>query len=401
MRRRHSSPARRRRRRRRRGRRRRRRRRCGGRRRRRCGRRPRSHAMYNGIGLSSARGSGTSGYVQSNKFHRDASRLVRKDTDDADASWRANRGGARARAPNAEILAHNAKRAIEVAVSELEDACEERGASEGEKASAIAALRARLEAEGVARAARAAKAGGGDETHAARARKDEEMKTVARAFGISTASERREGDAFDQELQRKIRDEKREAREREIREREREKRKREKKEKKEKKRAKKEAKLRERVERKERERVEKMRRRGERELQEANDNILRFEDELRVVDAEIERRGLRASSRDGPTAGGGAPRDQRGRSASRSARSSSTSRSYSRSRSSSRRRRSRSDSRSPPRRRRRDSPSASYSESESESRSSPRRRRRRDSRSDSREDKRARRYDSDSDSRSR
>ena len=343
--------------------------------------------MYNGIGLSSARGSGTSGYVQSNKFHRDASRLVRKDTDDADASWRANRGGARARAPNAEILAHNAKRAIEVAVSELEDACEERGASEGEKASAIAALRARLEAEGVARAARA--------------RKDEEMKTVARAFGFSTASERREGDAFDQELQRKIRDEKREAREREIREREREKRKREKKEKKEKKRAKKEAKLRERVERKERERVEKMRRRGERELQEANDNILRFEDELRVVDAEIERRGLRASSRDGPTAGGGAPRDQRGRSASRSARSSSTSRSYSRSRSSSRRRRSRSDSRSPPRRRRRDSPSASYSESESESRSSPRRRRRRDSRSDSREDKRARRYDSDSDSRSR
>jgi len=362
--------------------------------------------MYNGIGLSSARGSGTSGYVQSNKFHRDASRLVRKDTDDA--SWRANRegggGGARSRAPNAEILAHNAKRAIEVAVSELEEACEEKGASESEKASAVAALRARLEAEGAARAARAAraaKAAGADETHAARARKDEEMKTVARAFGISTASERREGDAFDQELQRKIRDDKREAREREIREREREKRKREKKEKKEKKRAKKEAKLRERVKRKERERVEKMRRRGERELQEANDNILRFEDELRVVDAEIERRGLRASSRDGPTVGGGTARVQRGRSASRSARSSSTSRSYSRSRSSPRRRRSRSDSRSPPRRRRRDSPSASYSESESESRSSPRRRRRRESRSDSRDDKRARRYDSDSDSRSR
>ena len=358
--------------------------------------------MYNGIGLSSARGSGTSGYVQSNKFHRDASRLVRKDHDDG--SWRAHReGGARHRAPNAEILAHNAKRAIEVAVSELEEACEERGASESEIASAVAALRARLEAEGAARAARAAKAAGADETHAARARKDEEMKTVARAFGISTASERREGDAFDQELQRKMRDEKREAREREIREREREKRKREKKEKKEKKRAKKEAKLRERVERKERERVEKMRRRGERELQEANDNILRFEDELRVVDAEIERRGLRASSRDGPTVGGGTARDQRGRSASRSARSSSTSRSYSRSRSSSRRRRSRSDSRSPSRRRRRDSPSASYSESESESRSrsSPRRRRRRESRSDSRDDKRARRYDSDSDSRSR
>ena len=32
---------------------------------------------YNGIGLQTTRGSGTNGYVQTNKFHRSASRLQR------------------------------------------------------------------------------------------------------------------------------------------------------------------------------------------------------------------------------------------------------------------------------------------------------------------------------------
>ena len=54
--------------------------------------------MYNGIGLTTARGSGTSGYVQQNKFHRDASRLTREAPDGGLKRAREAEGGS-SRAP--------------------------------------------------------------------------------------------------------------------------------------------------------------------------------------------------------------------------------------------------------------------------------------------------------------
>ena len=247
--------------------------------------------MYNGIGLSSARGSGTSGYVQTNKFHRDASRLTRREA----APTREGRDDgreARRRRPNAEILEHAAKRAIEVELAELEERLEERGVPEEARAGEIDAARARLERERAAeRAKREAEATRrrDESTHAVAVRKEEEMVRLARAFGVDKRErDAREGDAFDRELQRRLRDEKRAKREEEERKREKARRKEAKRVKKEKKRAKKERKARERRERKERERAESAKRRAA----EAEANARRFEIELAAVNAEIERRGL-------------------------------------------------------------------------------------------------------------
>jgi serine/arginine repetitive matrix protein 2 len=376
--------------------------------------------MRNGVGLASARGSGTSGYVQTNKFHRDASRLTRDAK--TNEGWRARDrdGGAGAtttRRPSAAILEHNALRAIEVACAELEERMASEGASEGAIEAAIEktrrdgrdALRRRRET------ATKAKSEARDEsTHGVMQRKEEEMERLARAFGVDKRErDAREGDAFDRELQQTLREEKRAAREEEERRRARERRRAEKREKKAKKRAKK----REKRERKERERREKSKRRGEREAEDAKRNAARFREELDVVDAEIKRRGLDPNARPSavvderrrvdvppppsqrvaevpppppqrrvaevpppPPRQVDVPPPPRGRSRERD---SSRSRSYSRSSSYSS---SDSRSRSPPRRRR-----------DSRSRSPPRRRR--DSRSDSRT-RRRRRDDSSSRSRS-
>lgn len=78
---------------------------------------------YNGIGLASVRGSGTSGYVTTNKFHLKGSRLgprdSHRDRDDAP--------GGSSRKPNQEILEHNRKRAVEVKLLELRESLEEKG----------------------------------------------------------------------------------------------------------------------------------------------------------------------------------------------------------------------------------------------------------------------------------
>ena len=81
--------------------------------------------MYNGIGLQTARGSGTNGYVQTNKFNlRNRPRHVdykELDKIDADRTKNFNRKG------NEEILEHNRKREIEMKLFELRDQLEEEG----------------------------------------------------------------------------------------------------------------------------------------------------------------------------------------------------------------------------------------------------------------------------------
>ena len=176
--------------------------------------------MYNGIGLSSARGSGTSGYVQTNKFHRDASRLTRREAAPGTGEGRDDGREARRRRPNAEILAHAAKRAIEVELAELEERLEERGVPEEARAGRIEAARARLERERARRNGRRGAAEAtrrrDESTHAVAVRKEEEMVRLARAFGVDKRErDEREGDAFDRELQRRLRDEKRAKREEE------------------------------------------------------------------------------------------------------------------------------------------------------------------------------------------
>lgn len=81
--------------------------------------------MYNGIGLSTVRGSGTSGHVQANKFavrNRAAGNGTDRRSNDRSGNGKAPRPK-----PNAAILEHNRLREIEVKLAELEDELEEKG----------------------------------------------------------------------------------------------------------------------------------------------------------------------------------------------------------------------------------------------------------------------------------
>jgi len=84
-----------------------------------------SNKMYNGIGLQTVRGSGTSGHVQANKFavrNRANGNGNRNDGGNGKpSSSRPNKQ------PNAAILEHNRLREIEFKLAELEDELEEQG----------------------------------------------------------------------------------------------------------------------------------------------------------------------------------------------------------------------------------------------------------------------------------
>ena len=77
--------------------------------------------MSSNVGLTTPRGSGTSGYVQSNKAHlrvRDNAQPYPKDFDSIKHKQRQ---------PDKEILEHDRKREIEVKVFELRDRLEDEG----------------------------------------------------------------------------------------------------------------------------------------------------------------------------------------------------------------------------------------------------------------------------------
>eukprot|EP00198_Chlamydomonas_reinhardtii_P007440 XP_001696777.1 predicted protein [Chlamydomonas reinhardtii] len=75
--------------------------------------------MYNGIGLVTPRGSGTSGYVQGNKFNMRGPPQVRTDAP--------KDGGPRVKQPNQEILDHKKKRDIELKVEQERERLEAEG----------------------------------------------------------------------------------------------------------------------------------------------------------------------------------------------------------------------------------------------------------------------------------
>lgn len=80
--------------------------------------------MYNGIGLATVRGSGTSGYVQTNKFNlsrRPPAKPVSSKGDPAQLQ------GPPQNKANDAILEHNRKREIERKLLELEDELIDKG----------------------------------------------------------------------------------------------------------------------------------------------------------------------------------------------------------------------------------------------------------------------------------
>ncbi|KAK1609387.1 hypothetical protein QYE76_033060 [Lolium multiflorum] len=96
--------------------------------------------MYNGVGLPTARGSGTSGRVQSNNF------LLRPRPSPSPSSSAASVPGG-ARGFREEMAEHERKRALESRLLELREALEEQGYTEAETEARVAEARKAAEEE--------------------------------------------------------------------------------------------------------------------------------------------------------------------------------------------------------------------------------------------------------------
>ncbi|KAK7060340.1 acetylornithine aminotransferase [Paramarasmius palmivorus] len=149
--------------------------------------------MYNGIGLTTPRGSGTNGYVVRNMS---ALRSYEPARDRADA-WDAK--PPQHREPDEGILEHERKRQVEVKCLELQLELEEKEELDEEDIEKqVDALRQKLLAnlKSYAPSAKSLKA---SDTHAIAAAKKAELNKMARALG--TRGDYTEGEAFDREKQ--------------------------------------------------------------------------------------------------------------------------------------------------------------------------------------------------------
>eukprot|EP00245_Coleochaete_scutata_P007538 TRINITY_DN22988_c0_g1_i1.p1 TRINITY_DN22988_c0_g1~~TRINITY_DN22988_c0_g1_i1.p1 ORF type:complete len:231 (-),score=94.33 TRINITY_DN22988_c0_g1_i1:415-1107(-) len=162
--------------------------------------------MYNGIGLQTARGSGTNGYVQANKF------FVRprpQKTEQKDFKEGQGTGGVLRKA-NSELLEHDRKRQIELKVVLLEETLEEQGYTEEEILVRVSQLRQELETSAEQDPDQEIERKNVQESHHISARKEKELEKMKSALGIGDV---KEGEAFDRELQEQRRQERIEARE--------------------------------------------------------------------------------------------------------------------------------------------------------------------------------------------
>ncbi|CAJ2651183.1 pre-mRNA-splicing factor cwc-21-like [Trifolium pratense] len=100
--------------------------------------------MYNGIGLQTPRGSGTNGYIQSNKFFvKPRTSKVAENT----KGFEGDQGTAGvSRKANKEILEHDRKRQIQLKLVILEDKLIDQGYTDAEIAEKLEEARNSLEA---------------------------------------------------------------------------------------------------------------------------------------------------------------------------------------------------------------------------------------------------------------
>ncbi|KAF9984558.1 RNA-splicing factor [Mortierella antarctica] len=135
---------------------------------------------YNGIGLSTARGSGTNGYIVRNLSTLKPRRNDYKPADPYDNE-------PLIRKPNAELVLHEQKRSIEVKCATLQDELEDEGMAEDEIDKQVGALRERLTSllkkatEAAARAVTQAAEREAAAKEAAEARAQEEQGRLKRA----------------------------------------------------------------------------------------------------------------------------------------------------------------------------------------------------------------------------
>ncbi|PWN42248.1 cwf21-domain-containing protein [Ceraceosorus guamensis] len=152
--------------------------------------------MYNGVGLKTARGSGTNGYVQKNlsALSNGRERSLRDRRDDRDWS------DAPSRKPDAGILEHERKRKVELQCLELQVELEDKGLSEEDIERQVSDLRTSLLRNlSVAPTRAEAKQLRPSDVHKLQAAKEVESSKFQRALGVS--ADYREGDAFNPEVQ--------------------------------------------------------------------------------------------------------------------------------------------------------------------------------------------------------
>ena len=157
--------------------------------------------MYNGIGLTSVRGSGTNGHVTKNMAHVSRQRTARAKSIDAEKSAVNQTQLKDPHRHNTEILDHNRKRAVEVKCLQLREGLEEKGLPEDDIDSRVDALRSRLLAQLASASggsSSSTSAGGrAGETHEDAATKQAESAQLKAALGIK--SDYVAGQAFDRE----------------------------------------------------------------------------------------------------------------------------------------------------------------------------------------------------------
>ncbi|WFD45650.1 RNA-splicing factor [Malassezia furfur] len=158
--------------------------------------------MYNGIGLQTARGSGTNGYVQ-----RNLSSIRPRDAPRAQPQEKA-----RIFEPDQRILDHERKRKIEIQCIELQDELEEQGLPDDEIEARVDALRARLRErqDAVCPSHQETKSLRPSDTHALGAAKKLEREKMERALRIRP--DYVEGEAFSPEIQERRKMERKEER---------------------------------------------------------------------------------------------------------------------------------------------------------------------------------------------
>ncbi|XP_007010627.2 PREDICTED: serine/arginine repetitive matrix protein 2 [Theobroma cacao] len=144
--------------------------------------------MYNGIGLTTPRGSGSNGYVQSNKF------FVKPKTNrltDTTRPFEAGQGtaGLTTKKPDKDILEHDRKRQIELKLVILEDKLTEQRYTNSEIADKLVQARKALEAQDeeegeVIPTPAHQKKVSDTQTHQVAVRKEKQMETLRAALGI-------------------------------------------------------------------------------------------------------------------------------------------------------------------------------------------------------------------------
>ncbi|KAK6116945.1 hypothetical protein DH2020_049320 [Rehmannia glutinosa] len=149
--------------------------------------------MYNGIGLQTPRGSGTNGYIQSNKFF--VKPKTNKVLTDSNRGFESGQGtGGVTRKANQEILEHDRKRQIELKLLVLEDKLIDQGYTDAEIAEKLDEARKSLEAkeneEGEFNAGVTSEKVSETQTHQIAALKERQMETLKAALGIESEVDR-------------------------------------------------------------------------------------------------------------------------------------------------------------------------------------------------------------------